>query len=89
MQWEEEMCIVSGSYKSGEGKPHRTTIELWCRSRAGHSVTLLINGLRPYVVISLPDEPKPASEADSALEYLRSMDSVSYTHLTLPTTPYV
>ncbi|MFL2498979.1 MAG: DNA polymerase domain-containing protein [Candidatus Thalassarchaeum sp.] len=74
MQWEEEMCIVSGSYKSGEGKPHRTTIELWCRSRAGHSVTLLINGLRPYVVISLPDEPKPASEADSALEYLRSMD---------------
>jgi len=74
MQWEEEMCIISGSYQSGDGKPHRTTVELWCRSRAGHSVTLLVNGLRPYVVIALPGKPRPASEADSALDYLRSMD---------------
>ena len=74
MQWEEEMCIISGSYQSSEGKPHRTTVELWCRSRAGHSVTLLVNGLRPYVVIALPGKPRPASEADSALDYLRSMD---------------
>ena len=74
MQWEEEMCIISGSYQSSEGKPHRTTVELWCRSRAGHSVTLLVNGLRPCVVIALPGKPRPASEADSALDYLRSMD---------------
>ena len=74
MQWEEEMCIISGSYQSGEGKPHRTTVELWCRTRAGHSVTLLVNGLRPYVVIALPGKPRPASEADSALGFLRSMD---------------
>ena len=74
MQWEEEMCIVSGSYQSGEGKPHRTTVELWCRARSGHSVTLLVNGLRPYVVIAMPGKPRPASEADSALDYLRSMD---------------
>jgi len=74
MQWEEEMCIVSGSYQSGEGRPHRTTVELWCRARSGHSVTLLVNGLRPYVVIALPGKPRPASEADSALDYLRSMD---------------
>ena len=74
MQWEEEMCIVSGSYQSGEGRPHRTTVELWCRTRSGHSVTLLVNGLRPYVVIALPGKPRPASEADSALDYLRGMD---------------
>ena len=74
MQWEEEMCIISGSYQSSEGKPHRTTVELWCRSRSGHSVTLLVNGLRPYVVIAMPGKPRPASEADSALDYLRSMD---------------
>ncbi|MDP7003910.1 MAG: DNA polymerase domain-containing protein [Candidatus Thalassarchaeaceae archaeon] len=74
MQWEEEMCIISGSYRSGEGKPPRTTVELWCRARSGHSVTLLVNGLRPYVVIALPGKPRPASEADSALDYLRSMD---------------
>ena len=74
MQREEEMCIVSGSYQSGEGKPHRTTVELWCRARSGHSVTLLVNGLRPYVVIALPGKPRPASEANSALDYLRSRD---------------
>ena len=74
MQWEEEMCIVSGSYQWGEGKPHRTTVELWCRARSGHSVTLLVNGLRPYVVIALPGKPRPASEAESALDYLRSKD---------------
>ena len=74
MQWEEEMCIVSGSYRSGEGKPPRTTVELWCRARSGHSVTLLVNGLRPYVVIALPGKPRPASEANSALDYLRSRD---------------
>ncbi|MED5159015.1 MAG: family B DNA polymerase [Candidatus Thermoplasmatota archaeon] len=74
MQWEEEMCIISGSYQSSEGKPHRTTVELWCRSRSGHSVTLLVNGLRPYIVIAMPGKPRPASEADSALDYLRSMD---------------
>ena len=74
MQREEEMCIVSGSYQSGEGKPHRTTVELWCRARSGHSVTLLVNGLRPYVVIALPGKPRPASEAESALDYLRSKD---------------
>ena len=76
MQWEEEMCIVSGSYQWGEGKPHRTTVELWCRARSGHSVTLLVNGLRPYVVIALPGKPRPASEAESALDYLRSKDLV-------------
>ena len=74
MQWEEEMCIISGSYRSGEGKPPRTTVELWCRARSGHSVTLLVNGLRPYVVIALPGKPRPASEANSALDYLRSRD---------------
>ena len=74
MQWEEEMCIISGSYRSGEGKPPRTTVELWCRARSGHSVTLLVNGLRPYVVIALPGKPSPASEANSALDYLRSRD---------------
>ena len=74
MQWEEEMCIISGSYRSGEGKPPRTTVELWCRARSGHSVSLLVNGLRPYVVIALPGKPRPASEANSALDYLRSRD---------------
>ena len=76
MQWEEEMCIVSGSYQSGEGRPHRTTVELWCRARSGHSVTLLVKGLRPYMVVAQPGRPQPASEAASGLDFLRDMAEV-------------
>ena len=76
MQWEEEMCIISGDNRAVEGKPHRTTVELWCRTRAGHSVTLLVEGLRPYMVVALPGRPKPASEATSGLDFLKGMDEV-------------
>ena len=74
MQWEEEMCIVAGSYQSNEGKTHKTTVELWCRSKSGHSVTLLVEGLRPYLVVAQPGRPHPTSEADSMLEFLNSKD---------------
>ena len=76
MQWEEEMCIISGDNRAVEGKPHRTTVELWCRPRAGHSVTLLVEGLRPYMVVALPGRPRPASEATSRLDFLKGMDEV-------------
>jgi len=76
MQWEEEMCIVSGSYQSGEGRPHRTIVELWCRARSGHSVTLLVEGLRPYMVVAQPGKPQPASEAASGLDFLRDMNEI-------------
>ena len=76
MQWEEEMCIVAGSYQSNEGKTHKTTVELWCRSKSGHSVTLLVEGLRPYLVVAQPGRPQPASEAEPMLEFLNSKDWV-------------
>ena len=76
MQWEEEMCIVSGSYQSVDGRPQRTVVELWCRSRSGHSVTLLVEGLRPYMVVAQPGRPQPASQAESGLDFLRGMDEV-------------
>ncbi|MBR79536.1 MAG: hypothetical protein CMA88_01955 [Euryarchaeota archaeon] len=53
MQWDEEVCIVSGDNRAWPGEP-KTVIELWCRSKAGHSAMLLVNGLRPYVEISDP-----------------------------------
>ena len=76
MQWEEEMCIISGDNRAVEGKPHRTTVELWCRTRTGHSVTLLVEGLRPYMVVALPGRPRPAYEAASGLDFLKGMDEV-------------
>ena len=62
MQWNEDVCIVSGDNRAWQdgGEP-KTVIELWCRSRSGHSTLLLVNGLKPYVEISDPstDETLP------------------------------
>ena len=76
MQWEEEMCIVHGDNRSAGEKPPKTVVEWWCRPRSGHSVTLLVQGLRPYLVVAQPGRPHPADEAQSALEFLGSMDEV-------------
>ena len=76
MQWEEEMCIVHGDNRSAGEKPPKTVVELWCRARSGHSVTLLVQGLRPYLVVAQPGRPQPADQAQSALEFLGSMDEV-------------
>jgi len=76
MQWEEEMCIVSGNNRAVDGKPPKTVVELWCRTRSGHSVTLLVDGLRPYLVVAEPGSPRPASESAAGLDYLRDMDEV-------------
>ena len=74
MEWEERMCIISGSYQSTDSKPPRTTVELWCRSQAGHSVVLLVNGLRPYFDIALRGDPRPGESVN--LDGVRSISEV-------------
>lgn len=74
MEWEERMCIISGSYQSTDSKPPRTTVELWCRSQAGHSVVLLVNGLRPYFDIALRGAPRPGDSVN--LDGVRSISEV-------------
>ena len=71
MQWDEEFCIVSGDNRAWPDEP-RTVIELWCRSKAGHSALLLVNGLRPYVEIS--DPTSDSSSGDP--EFLANATSV-------------
>ena len=63
MRWEEDTCIVSGDNRAWPDEP-RTVIELWCRSRAGHSTLLLVNGLRPYVEISDPKSDGSPEDPD-------------------------
>ena len=76
MRWKGEMCIVSGSYQSVDSKPPTTTVELWCRAREGHSVVLLVEGLRPFLEIALPGRPRDAVEAESGLEFVGEMEEV-------------
>ena len=76
MRWEGEMCIVSGSYQAVESTPPRTTVELWCRARDGHSVVLLVEGLHPYLEISPTGRPGTAVGVSENLEFIRQMDEV-------------
>ena len=71
LQFEEEVCIVSGDNRAWSEEP-KTVVELWCRSKKGYSVLLLVNGLRPYVEISAPNSPD--MQPDS--EFLLSVSSV-------------
>ena len=64
MRWEEEVCIVSGDNRAWPEEP-KTVIELWCRSRSGHSSMLLVNGLRPYVEISDTKSEGSSNEPES------------------------
>ena len=55
MRWNDDVCIVSGDNRAWQdGDNPKTAIELWCRSRSGHSVLVIVNGLRPYLEISDP-----------------------------------
>ena len=54
MEWSEEACIISGDNRPVPGNVGSTTIELWCRTKSGHSVLLLVHGINPYIEISDP-----------------------------------
>ena len=77
MQWEEEMCIVSGDNRAWqhEGEP-RTVIELWCRSKRGHSLLLLVNGLSPYVEISDPRTNETNKQPSLSLDSVSTIKTV-------------
>ena len=64
MEWRERMCIVSGSYQSIDSTTPKTVVELWCRAEEGHSVVLLVHGLRPYFDIAIPGAPRPDYNPD-------------------------
>ena len=77
MQWNEDVCIVSGDNRAWQdgGEP-KTVIELWCRSRDGHSTLLLVNGLKPYVEISDPSTDEDSFESNLSLEKVSATKDV-------------
>ncbi len=71
--WRDDLCIVAADNRSwGDSN---TVVELWCRSQRGHSVLLLVNGLRPYIEIS-PREGG-CSGTDEDIRNVLSLSSVT------------
>ena len=77
MRWDGEVCIVSGDNRAwGSSNNPKTVIELWCRSREGHSVVLLVNGLSPYLEIS-ESQTIGNQEPTKSLEVVSQMSEVT------------
>ncbi len=81
MNWSEQVCIVSADSLKHRGvKDERTLVELWCRAREGHSVLLLVSGLRPFLEISLPGKshalPADIEERLAAVTSIREVTRI-------------
>ena len=60
--WEDELCIISTDNRSwGDSN---TVVEMWCRSKNGHSVLVLVNGMQPYIEISPKEGGREGSQTD-------------------------
>jgi DNA polymerase I len=77
MVLEEELCIISGDNRSWENNNiPNTVIELWCRSKKGHSVLLLVNGLRPYLEIFDPNTNSDSTKPTISLEVIEELKEI-------------
>lgn len=73
-----EACVVNTSYMGRDGKNGpETVIELWCRAKEGHSVVVLVTGVRPWLEVSLPGRPQMPADIDSRLNSVASLKGVS------------
>jgi len=80
-----DCAVVNARYHSStKGDSPVTTIELWVRTRGGHSAVVLVDGLRPWVEISVPGicEDPNSLPADLAhrLERVLAHDEVTRLH---------
>ncbi len=68
LEWSEEACIISGDNLALPGNVGQTVIELWCRTKSGHSVLLLVHGFNPYIEISDPRTNSNSTSPSLSLE---------------------
>lgn len=85
MQTEIDCAIVTGRYHSTTADDGPiTTIELWGRSREGHSVVLLVGGIRPFIEISLPgncaDPEDLPDDIERRLKAVADDEDVTFIH---------
>ena len=68
LEWSDEACIISGDNLALPGNISKTAVELWCRSKLGHSVLLLVHGFNPYIEISDPRTNSNSTSPSLSLE---------------------
>ena len=75
--WQGRICIIDVSYQAqSEGG---TVLVAHARAEAGHSVTMLVHGLRPFVVIAAPDDAQN-DRLESWLDDVRMDERVVQIH---------
>ncbi len=77
LHWSGPVCILDSSYQIRKGGG--TIIELFARSKEGFSLTILVEGVSPHVVISAPDSPS-SSMLDARLSDVRNDERVVKIH---------
>ena len=77
VQWSGSVCVIDSSYQIR--KTGGTTIELFARSKEGYSLTILVEGLSPHVIITTRDSPSP-SMLEERLSDVRNDDRVVKIH---------
>ena len=80
-----DCAVVNARYhSSNKGETPITTIELWVRTRDGHSAVILVNGLRPWLEIAVPgicDDPDALpADIEERLRDVLEMDEVTQLH---------
>ena len=76
-QWSGSVCVIDSSYQIRNSGG--TTIELFARSKEGFSITILVEGLSPHVVIAARDNPSP-SMLEARLSDVRNDERVVKIH---------
>ena len=80
-----DCAAVNARYHSStKGDSPATTIELWVRTRDGHSAVILVDGLRPWMEISVPgiceDPNSLPADLEHRLERVLEHDEVTRLH---------
>ncbi len=77
LEWRDEACIISGRHQDWQSDSKKTVIELWCRSKSGHSILLLVNGFQPYIEISDPMTNSDSKSSKLSLDEVTNDSNVS------------
>ena len=75
-----QSCVVQASYIMDSPTRSDTVIELWCRAREGHSVLIIVSGMKPWFEISQPGRPNGNQDAQSLLKQVSSIKGVTKIH---------